>query len=335
MERRRAIVLVIALALAALTVVAARALDEPPLHDEIAAARGFEGFPLYWVGEQFEDWDLKAVELPRFGFATLVYGDCEVEDPDGIFGPEGGSCTPPLQIQIAPLCFHLDVVARAPIWKRRSVRGAPVGSSDSAPVLFTRGAQVKVYRGQGSDAGLAMRALRALRSLNAVPPVIAATGPIPAPDRRILDGSLPCSDSRPGTVVIDENRGTYRGVGIGSTAAEVRRALGPKVLVAAQVSKPACRWSSGAVRYPEASFTFCEGRVVALTVTEQGARTLAGLAIGDRLAAARSLYPALRCGVQGERPFCTGRMRPKRSLWFAGDPIRSLTISTAAFPGGR
>lgn len=164
----------------------------------IVAAKQFDDFPLYWVGERFERWDLKHVELPgpsRSGFATLIYGDCEVEDPDGFLGPEGGSCTPPLSIQVSPLCSHLDVVARAPIWKRRRIRGAPVGSSDSAPVLFTRGAQVKVYRGQGSDPGLAMRALRALRSLNTVPPAIAAGGRIPAPHPLVLSGVRPCRES--------------------------------------------------------------------------------------------------------------------------------------------
>jgi hypothetical protein len=49
-------------------------------------------------------------------------------------------------------------------------------------VLFTRGAQIKVYRGEGSYPGLAVKVLRALRSINRVPPVIAPTGPIPRPE---------------------------------------------------------------------------------------------------------------------------------------------------------
>lgn len=143
-------------------------------------------FPLYWVGERFEQWELRAILMPGpAGFASFIYGDCE------IVGNDGG-CPPPLQIQIAPLCSHLDVAARAPIWKRRSIRGAPVGTVDSAPVLFTRGAQVKVYRGQGSDAGLAIRALRAIRSVNRVRPVIEAGERIPAPARAALAGTRPC-----------------------------------------------------------------------------------------------------------------------------------------------
>jgi hypothetical protein len=48
-----------------------------------------------------------------------------------------GGCSVPLEIQIQPLCMQLDVVARAPIWRRRQIRGAPVGTIDSAPVMFT------------------------------------------------------------------------------------------------------------------------------------------------------------------------------------------------------
>jgi hypothetical protein len=60
-------------------------------------------------------------------------------------------------------------------------------------VLFTSRVQVKVYRGQGSDPGLPMRALRALRSANAVEPVIDAGDPIPPAPRAVLAGTAPCA----------------------------------------------------------------------------------------------------------------------------------------------
>ncbi len=154
---------------------------------DIEAARTFRGFPLYWVGERFEKWDLEHFDVSSGGFAGFSYGTCELE-----IGEEGG-CPVPLQIQIQPLCTHLDVVARAQIWKRREVRGAPVGTIDSAPVLFTSRVQIKVYRGQGSDPGLPMRALRALRSVNEVEPTIDADDPIPPAPRSVLSGAVPCS----------------------------------------------------------------------------------------------------------------------------------------------
>ena len=156
---------------------------------DLGAARSFDRFSLLWVGEEFEGRELVHVELPGPGeFATLVYGECTPTGSDS-------GCAPPLQLQIQPLCNHLADVARAPIWKRRSIRGAPVGTIDSAPVLFTRTVQVKAYRGEGSDPQLAWRALTALRSLNDVPPVIGAVDPIPPPVAGVPDGERPCATS--------------------------------------------------------------------------------------------------------------------------------------------
>ena len=100
----------------------------------------------------------------------------------------------PLQIQIQPLCAYLEFVAANQVWQRRQVRGAPVGTIDGAPVLFTNRVQIKVYRGQGtdSDPGLPMRALRALRSVNSVRPVIDVEDAIPAASRAVLSGAVPC-----------------------------------------------------------------------------------------------------------------------------------------------
>jgi hypothetical protein len=155
---------------------------------DLGAAKDFDRYPLYWAGDRFEDWQLETIEgLDGSGDAvTFIYGDCE---PRGTDEP---SCVPPVEIQVFPLCLHLKEVAAAPIWQTRRVRGAPVGTIDSAPVLFTSGAQVKVYRGEGTDAGMPMRVLERLRSVNDVPPAIGATGPIPAPAVGVLAGTTPC-----------------------------------------------------------------------------------------------------------------------------------------------
>jgi hypothetical protein len=153
---------------------------------DLEAMRSFREHPLYWVGERFERWELEHVDVASAEFVTFSYGTCELP------GGTDGGCAVPLQIQVQPLCTHLRVVARAPIWRRRQVRGAPVGTIDSAPVVFTNRVQVRVYRGQGSDPGLPMRALRALRSANSVPPVIDAGDPIPPAPRAVLAGRTPC-----------------------------------------------------------------------------------------------------------------------------------------------
>ena len=154
---------------------------------DLRAAREFDAYPLYWAGERFEGWELAHVELRESGFSTLVYGTCT---------PHGGdepSCVPPVQIQIQPLCSHLEAVTRAPIWRRREIRGAPVGTIDSAPVLLSRRAQIKVYRGEGTDAGAPGRVLSSLRSLNDVAPVVSDGERIPAAPRSVLDGTRPCA----------------------------------------------------------------------------------------------------------------------------------------------
>jgi hypothetical protein len=154
-----------------------------------ASIEHFSEFPLYWAGLRFEQWPLISIigPQPPDRFITFIYGDCK---------PTGGdeaSCVPPIEIQIMPLCKHLDIVAANPIWRQRSVRGAPVGTIDSAPVLFSRGAQVKVYAAVESDRTRALRVLRALRSANHVPPLLTRTQPIPAPLRGVLDGSRACT----------------------------------------------------------------------------------------------------------------------------------------------
>ncbi len=155
--------------------------------DDVAAdldtARKSEELPLYWVGEEFEGLELAHVATGGTA-ATFIYGTCEITGDHG--------CAPPLQIQIFPLCFHLDVATANDRWERRTIRGAPVGMLDSAPLMFTERTQIKIYRGQGSNPGMALRALRALRSLNDVQPRIGRVGPIPAPPPGVLDGTAPC-----------------------------------------------------------------------------------------------------------------------------------------------
>lgn len=153
---------------------------------DIDAARTFDAYPLYWVGGRFEDWDLEHASVNPDGFSSFIYGTCELP----IFAD--GGCPPPLEIQIQPLCAHLDVVATNSVWRRRAVRGAPVGTIDGAPVVFTSRVQVKVYRGQGSDPGLPMRALQALQSVNSVEPIVDADDPIPPGSRAVLSGTVPC-----------------------------------------------------------------------------------------------------------------------------------------------
>jgi hypothetical protein len=148
----------------------------------------FDRHALYWLGERFEGWNLSFIS-DFGGFITFVYGDCE---PDG--GDEPG-CTPPLSVQVFPPCFELRANARNPRWQHRRWRGAPVGAIDSAPLLFGRGAQVKVYAVVPDDPGLARRAMEALRSANAIAPVVGPGEPIPGLPFDVLAGGESCRGS--------------------------------------------------------------------------------------------------------------------------------------------
>jgi hypothetical protein len=185
--------------------------------------RSYSASPLYWLGTRFEHWDLSAILGPSRsdGMISFIYGTCTPSDGDQ------PSCTPPIEVQVTPLCRHLASVARDPIWRQRRIRGAPVGTNDNASVLFSIKAQVKVYASPpppktppttptpppppvptGPPAasptrptpppprpphGLALRALRALRSANHVKPVINANELIPPAPVVVLAGTRACS----------------------------------------------------------------------------------------------------------------------------------------------
>jgi hypothetical protein len=153
---------------------------------DIEAARQFDRYPLYWVGEHFEGWDLEHVDVTavksdergrRLEMAVFRYGTCELQ-----VSADGG-CGLPLVIEIRPFCTRPDAVASG-----RHIRGAPLNFTYAGVlVLYTDRVRITVYTelARGRD----LRALRALRSVNDVPPVIDADDPIPPPRR---DAGGPC-----------------------------------------------------------------------------------------------------------------------------------------------
>jgi streptogramin lyase len=158
---------------------------------------------------------------------------------------------------------------------------------------------------------------------------------------------------------IDELAGTYKGVGIGDTAARVREVLGrpgkwstreaihPLDVDFLSVSygpsftfqKVELTLPGGRVLrygdvffYPCARRTRCRGKVAAFEVNAPGTRTVGGVGIGDRLRAARSRY-RLKCFTPSGRseyveyPSCEGRIAPNRYIYFSNDPIDNIGLS--------
>jgi hypothetical protein len=145
--------------------------------------------------------------------------------------------------------------------------------------------------------------------------------------------------------IVDELRGTYRGVGIGNTTAEVRRVFGPAPLSGrtepiaprtedfVDIGGPTVIAGScgTSLRYDHVTFFVCHDRVDGFIVAQNGARTTRSIAIGDDAAKARARYTRLSCGESpfegGSYPYCGGRIAPHRWLWFGRDPIRSITVA--------
>jgi hypothetical protein len=169
---------------------------------------------------------------------------------------------------------------------------------------------------------------------------------------------------------IDEERGTYHGVGVGDEAAAVRRVFGEQSFARLDkepwgprnarlgesggpaVLNPPCKPTHqlrggrprlAILRYAEVSFLFCDGSVFALMVMAETARTSRGLGVGDDLDEARTVYPSLKCaeapsGDIGHYPYCAGAIssrqtRPGLHVWFGENPIASITISTTRYDG--
>ena len=117
-------------------------------------------FPLYYLGGSVAGFPLTDADSGRPGWVTFIYGTCEPHDPDGFFGPEGGSCAPPIAVQnfryverdwrFATGCDRLP-----------SLRGVPTVRHDGL-VLFTGPVAVKIYgptRAEERRLALALRAL--------------------------------------------------------------------------------------------------------------------------------------------------------------------------------
>jgi hypothetical protein len=155
--------------------------------------------------------------------------------------------------------------------------------------------------------------------------------------------------------VIDEIGGTYRGVGIGDSPADVRRVFGARdyadtseglMPVGAHFAKDGGPMvielpermgadRQALLRYEDVSFLFFDGKVFAVVVTADGAATARGVAIGHDIGSVKDRYETLTCGdaepESGPYPYCAGELAPLRHIWFGQDPIGSITMATTPF----
>lgn len=85
--------------------------------------------------------------------------------------------------------------------------------------------------------------------------------------------------------------------------------------------------------YPDLDLTFVHDRVASMSVFGEGAATTRGASVGSALREVPALYAHVRCrpgrgGSQPEDPGCQVAFGRQRYLYFSGDPIVLIAVST-------
>jgi hypothetical protein len=168
--------LVAIIALLAIALAGCGTSQPPPISSaELAGARTFPYFTLYWVGPRFQRWALTAADglegyKPKTG-DSVYYGDC--------LGGEGilssGGCLLPLKVSSAIYSLHSNVDLGPQ--RNAVIDGVPA-------TIFNEGRSVELYTGRltidvySNSGARALAAAKLLRPLNAAG---SATGRLPLP----------------------------------------------------------------------------------------------------------------------------------------------------------
>jgi hypothetical protein len=164
-----------------------------------------------------------------------------------------------------------------------------------------------------------------------------------------------CSDEAENPVLVDERAGILRGVRFGDTESRIRARLGeptddedgvfpggrrftgpPSIPVPA--SDRATRARPAELHYDDTSFLVSPTTgVFSMATLAEGARTRAGVEIGDDLDRVREVYNRVDCGETAygaesfNYPWC--RVLGDVHVFFGDDPIDSITLSLTAARG--
>jgi hypothetical protein len=172
----------------------------------------------------------------------------------------------------------------------------------------------------------------------------------PSDDREV--GEDVCGRPRR-AILVDERVGVLRGVRFGDTAAQVRRRLGwpgdnedgffpadasftgpPSIPLPS--SDRGTRVPPATLHYDDTAYVVSPtAGVFAMATLRPGARTNAGVAVGDELARVRDAYASVECGradYGGEgRSYDWCRTRVGRiRVFFGANPIESITLAVTA-----
>jgi hypothetical protein len=164
---------------------------------DLAGARAFRSFPLFWAGESHAGLRLAAITrrtpepgADRAEYVSFLYGSCRPRP--------GSGCAPPLEIQVWPACvrtladYRLTPFSTEPLpHENLLVRGVPAAYFQESAHL----ARLELYTGRvtvvlfGTTRNGLMATAADLRGLNVETEPRAS---LPRPDPRALAGDLEC-----------------------------------------------------------------------------------------------------------------------------------------------
>lgn len=147
---------------------------------------------------------------------------------------------------------------------------------------------------------------------------------------------------------VNEDRASYRGLRLGMSMAQARKVSGGAAVSVSGNWAPLSA-SGRSISFPVAAYrswhefkardvglASANGRLVGILAIKSGTYTKAGgVVIGDSLQAVMRAYRGARCSIAEyaesslRYPYCVGRLRPGRYLWFGGDPIDTIAIAAA------
>jgi len=155
-------------------------------------------------------------------------------------------------------------------------------------------------------------------------------------------------DAPSAPLLLDERTGTYRGLRVGASEADVIRLFGegqlgdpgkgpaPLGVNSGQVSGPRSSPGGGTIfRYRDLAVMIRDGKVTGYVTTADNAETRAGVGVGDSLSVAEERYYPLQCEVVDlgndeeslpAYPACWAKLATDVTFWLGNDPIDSIWV---------
>jgi hypothetical protein len=168
----------------------------------LETVRGFQGFPLYSLGTQFEGLPLTAIvrvnrEVTRKARGGFGVPDNRTNHVTFVYGTCGGGCVPPLQVQIWPACdntladLYFNVAGGGPSrpYELVTIRGVPAAKFSDMLQIYTGTVTIVIF---GETTEQQERAAASLASANTLAGNIPPSRPLLPPVAGAMEGKLHC-----------------------------------------------------------------------------------------------------------------------------------------------